>query len=126
MAFRRRASAIIIKDNQILMVRISDQGKSWWCLPGGTIEPNETPGQAISRELSEELNLNVNPRQLLYESLMPHERGVDYGILVDPPSGMPSLGVDRAVVEWAWCSLDEVDGSWQIDAVRKALAGKDA
>ena len=103
------------------MVRISDQGKSWWCLPGGTIEPNETPEQAISRELYEELNLKVKPRQRLYETHMPHARGVDYGILVDAPSGMPSLGVDRAIVEWAWCPLDEVDGSWQVDKVREAL-----
>jgi 8-oxo-dGTP pyrophosphatase MutT (NUDIX family) len=123
-AFRRRASAVIIKDDQILMVRISDQGKSWWCLPGGTIEPDETPEQAIRREMYEELELKVKPRQRLYKSSMPYERGVDYGILVDLPSHMPSLGVDRAVVEWAWCPLDEVDDSWQIDQVRKALAGE--
>jgi 8-oxo-dGTP diphosphatase len=126
MTFRRRASAVIIKDNQILLVRISDRGKSWWCLPGGTIEPDETPEQAILREMDEELNLKVKPRQRLYEALMPHEGGVDHGILVDLPSGMPSLGVDRAVVEWAWCPLDEVDDTWQIDQVKKALAGQEA
>ena len=126
MAFRKRASAVIIKDNQILMVKISDQRKSWWCLPGGTIESGETPEQAISRELYEELNLKIKPRQRLYESPMPHESGVDYGILVDLPPRMPSLGVDRAVIEWTWYPLDEVDDSWQIDEVRKALAGKEA
>ena len=125
MAFRRRASAVIIKDNQILMVKISDQGKSWWCLPGGTIEPDETPEQAILRELYEELNLNLKPRQRLYEAPMPHESGVDYGILVDLPPCIPSLGVDRAVIEWAWHPLGENTDSWQIDEVRKALVGKE-
>ena len=91
-----------------------------------TIEPDETPEQAISRELSEELNLNVNPRQRLYESLMPHEKGVDYGILVDPPARQPSLGIDQVVVEWAWRPLDEIDDSWQVDELRKALINGEA
>jgi 8-oxo-dGTP pyrophosphatase MutT (NUDIX family) len=123
MTFRRRASAVIIKHDQILMVRISDKGKSWWCLPGGTVEPGETPEQAIMRELDEELNLKIKPRQRLYESPWPDERGVDYGILVDLPPGVPSLGVDRAVVEWAWHPLDDIDDSWQVDLVKKAFAG---
>jgi 8-oxo-dGTP pyrophosphatase MutT (NUDIX family) len=123
---RRRASGVIIKDNRILMVRITDKGKSWWCLPGGTIQPNETPEQAISRELYEELNLQVKPGQRLYESLMPDEKGVDYGILIDPPAHKPSLGIDQAVVEWAWRPLDEIDDSWQVDRVRKALTNKEA
>ncbi len=119
---RRRASAVIIKDNRILMVKILDQGKSWWCLPGGTIEPGETPEQAILRELREELNLQAKPRQRLYEVPMPDEAGVDFGILVDPPSDEPILGIDRAVVDWAWCSLDEVSDSWQVKEIKKMLA----
>lgn len=123
---RRRASAVVVKDNRILVVRIIDKGKSWWCLPGGTVQPNETPEQAVARELYEELNLQVKPRQRLYESPMPHEKGVDYGILVDPPARKPSLGIDQAVVEWAWRPLDEIDDSWQVDEVRKALVNGEA
>ena len=123
---RRRASAVVVEDNWILMVRITDKGKSWWCLPGGTVQPNETPEQAVARELYEELNLQVKPRQRLYESLMPHEKGVNCGILVDSPAREPSLGIDQAVVEWAWRPLDEIDDSWQVDEVRKALINGEA
>jgi ADP-ribose pyrophosphatase YjhB (NUDIX family) len=123
---RRRASAVVIKDNRILMVRITDRGQSWWCLPGGTVQPNETPEQAISRELYEELDLQVQPRHRLYEALMPHEEGVDYGILIDLPARKPSLGIDQAVVEWAWRPLDEIDDSWQVDEVRNALSNREA
>ena len=38
---RRRASAVLLKGDRLLMVRISDHGRTWWCLPGGTIEPDE-------------------------------------------------------------------------------------
>ena len=118
---RKRASAVIIQEGQILMVQIEDQGKSWWCLPGGTIEPGETPEQAIRRELREELNVHAVPRRRLYMASMPDGAGMDYGIVVDPPSDVPALGDDPMVVRWAWHSLDCAAGSWQVDRVRKAL-----
>jgi 8-oxo-dGTP diphosphatase len=119
---RQRASAIIVKDNKVLVVRISDKGRSWWCLPGGTIVAVETPEEAIVRELREELNLKVIPRQRLFQVPMIHEVGTDYGILVDSPSQMPIVGVDPTVVDWDWRSLDELDDIWQAVEVKKALA----
>jgi len=121
METRKRAAAVILKDDQILMVKISDQGRSWWCLPGGTIEPGETPEQAIARELSEEPNLIASPSRRIYESQLPDEPRIDYGILVDLPPGDPSIGIDRAVVAWAWFPMDEVGDSWQVLEVKKAL-----
>jgi len=118
---RKRASAVIIRDEQILMVKISDRGRSWWCLPGGTIEPGETPEHAIVRELCEELNVQAVPRRRLYTVLMPDEVGVDYGILVDLPTDVPTLGIDPMVVGWAWRSLDQARDSWQVEKVREAL-----
>ncbi len=118
---RKRASAVIIQDNKILMVRISDRGKSWWCLPGGTIEPGETPDETVCRELREELNLRVKPQRRLYEVPLPDEPGVDIGILADAPTETPHLGIDPAVVEWAWRSLDQVDDCWQVDEARIAI-----
>lgn len=121
MTSRKRASAVIIKDNQILLVRIQDQGRTWWCLPGGTIEPDETPEQAIIRELYEELNLRATPQRRLYETPLPDEQGVDIGILVEPPTSGLSLGIDDAVVEWGWFPLDQDCERWQVCQVRKSL-----
>ena len=118
---RERASAVILRENQILMVRISDKGGSWWCLPGGAIQPGETPEQAAVRELQEELNLETRPRRSLYESPMPDGGGTDHGVLMDAPVDEPSLGVVPVVAEWAWPPLDAVDDSWQVEEVRKAL-----
>jgi 8-oxo-dGTP pyrophosphatase MutT (NUDIX family) len=118
---RERASAVILREDQILMVQIEDQGVSWWCLPGGTIEPGETPERAVVRELREELNVQAVPRRRLYTVPMPDGTGVDYGILVDLRTDMPALGSDPMVVDWAWRSLDCAGDAWQADQVRKVL-----
>jgi 8-oxo-dGTP pyrophosphatase MutT (NUDIX family) len=124
---RERASAVILKEGRILMVKIEDRGKSWWCLPGGTIEPGETPEQAVLRELREELNVQAVPRRRLYTAPMPNEVGIDYGIVVDLPTDVPTLGDDPMVVGWAWRPLDRAGDSWQVARVREALGmGSDA
>jgi 8-oxo-dGTP pyrophosphatase MutT (NUDIX family) len=121
MNYRKRASAVIIKYDQILLVKISDHGRTWWCLPGGTIEPDETPEQAIIRELQEELKLNAKPLCRLYKTPLPDEQGVDIGILVESLTGPLSLGIDSAVVEWGWFPLDQTSEWWQVRQVCRIL-----
>jgi 8-oxo-dGTP pyrophosphatase MutT (NUDIX family) len=44
-------------DGRLLMVRKSDA--VYWAIPGGHVEKGETPGQAVTRELEEELQVQV-------------------------------------------------------------------
>ena len=55
------ACALVDADNRVLIAQ-RPRGKSMaglWEFPGGTIEPGETPEQALLRELSEELNIET-------------------------------------------------------------------
>lgn len=56
------AGAILLdKDNKILLMHRNTKDKKEWELPGGKLEENELPEQAVVRELKEELNIEVQP-----------------------------------------------------------------
>jgi len=52
---RDSAFAIILHSRYVLLVKARD--KSNWQLPGGRLEPGETPAQAVIREVKEETGL---------------------------------------------------------------------
>ena len=62
-------AAIIKKDNLYLIVqrnRNKYMGLKWE-FPGGKVEPNETFHEALSREIQEELNININVYEKIAE-----------------------------------------------------------
>ena len=55
---RLSARVLLIDDvDRVLLVRFHDGDRSWWCTPGGGIEPGESPREAARRELLEEVGL---------------------------------------------------------------------
>lgn len=52
------ATAIVLDNNQVLLLKHRKLG--WWLPPGGHIETNEDPVQAVRREVREEVGLEVD------------------------------------------------------------------
>jgi len=52
------------RNDELLMVRVRDNLK--WYLPGGKLEENETPKQALIREIYEELTIELFPESIHY------------------------------------------------------------
>jgi 8-oxo-dGTP diphosphatase len=65
----KSAHVVIVKDDKILIVRRS-QTDEWmpghYGLPGGKLDENETPTEALSRECKEEVNLDILPKNLIF------------------------------------------------------------
>lgn len=56
-------AVIVDESNRILLAKHADTKQ--WVLPGGSIEPNEKPVDAVIREAFEETNLVIEPRKIL-------------------------------------------------------------
>lgn len=59
-------SVIIEKEGNVLLIkRAYDPLKDYWCLPGGFIESDERPEDAVTRETKEEINLDIKIKRLV-------------------------------------------------------------
>lgn len=57
----RVAAAIIVKDGRIFATqRGYGNYKDWWEFPGGKLEDGETPEEALTREIREELRAEIS------------------------------------------------------------------
>ena len=56
---RYRAAAFVLDDNKVLLIHRFKNGEEYYAVPGGGVEPNETPEVAAVRELKEETSLDI-------------------------------------------------------------------
>lgn len=96
--------AIAVRDGALLLIRRGHApSRGRWSLPGGRVEPGETPQQALVRELVEETGLTVEVGELVGEVLRPGPDGITYKIqdfMVTPVHGEPVAGDDAMDVAW--------------------------
>ncbi len=95
---RKRAAAVIVRDGRVLMVHERSRrsgGGEWWTLPGGGLEPGETPEQAVRREVFEETGLVVSAARHVLE--MPYPSGMTSVFSVDVADGEPRIGIDDGI-----------------------------
>lgn len=61
-----RAQVVLLKEGCILLARHERGEHSYWVLPGGEVEPDETPEEAAVRETREESGLCITVERLLF------------------------------------------------------------
>jgi 8-oxo-dGTP diphosphatase len=118
---RLRVTLIIVRDEEILLIDRQRNGRSYYVIPGGGVEPGESLAQAALREAQEELSLDVELGPLLYTR--PWDDGrfqqMEYAFLVSSYDGQPMLDdpeiLDKQtpdnVYSLQWLPLTTLNGS---------------
>ncbi|MDY6777048.1 MAG: NUDIX hydrolase [Candidatus Nanohaloarchaea archaeon] len=102
---------VIEYDGQIALVkRKYDPYQGDWALPGGHVDPGETPREAVVREAYEETGLDVELEDEIgeFSDEIQDPRGpviqIAYACSTDDPALDPATDADDA----AWFELDEL------------------
>ena len=83
--------------SRVLLMRRLKGGRRYTVLPGGGIEPGETPGQAAVRELAEETGLVATVAGHL--AAVDHDDQRAHYLLMAAVTGEPTLGGPEALAE---------------------------
>jgi ADP-ribose pyrophosphatase YjhB (NUDIX family)/GNAT superfamily N-acetyltransferase len=113
---RKRAIAQLLvrdPDDRVLLCRLTY--KDDWDLPGGVVEVHESPQLAVSREIAEELALDLEPERLLLTDWLPSWSGWDDALClvfdggVHAPAILEQMVVQPREIRTAeFCTLDQV------------------
>ncbi len=113
-----RYQGAIVQRDCVLLIRYRDpqSERTFWMVPGGCLEPNESEEECVQREMREEVNLLVRVERLLVdddEKVSIYDRHKTYLCYVE--SGVPSPGYEPeflvpegyGIIETGWFHLGQ-------------------
>ena len=135
---RERASAVIVKGEQILFLRRVKPEREYFIFPGGGVEKGESIEEALLREVKEELSLEVKKCKFIFSieniaissTATIHKGNRDeYYFLIEEYAGTPEIGGpekermnEQNQYHIVWLGLDEMekmDNVYPKDGVRQ-------
>ncbi|MGI8456819.1 MAG: precorrin-6y C5,15-methyltransferase (decarboxylating) subunit CbiE [Propionibacteriaceae bacterium] len=108
---RQRARAVVIRGGEVAVIKRIKQGRRYAVLPGGKVEPGETPAQTAVRELAEETCLHTRVDRLLWHD---EPNGQSYFLMVPTDGALRLVGPETAhcgpqnQYEPCWARADEL------------------
>jgi ADP-ribose pyrophosphatase YjhB (NUDIX family) len=108
-----RVAAIIIENNKLLMICHKKNNHEYYLLPGGKVEYMESLDVALKRELKEELNININVKDIAIVSDSIDEKGTRHTInicfMCDYVSGDYKIGDEDILLKYKFTSCEDLE-----------------
>ncbi|WP_408952602.1 NUDIX domain-containing protein [Lysobacter sp. Hz 25] len=124
---KRISAGGLIRNGSGEILIVKPAYRAGWLLPGGIVEHDESPMQALYREIQEEVALRVRPQRLLcvdYLSAGPDFSESVHLLFECAPLDEEAVGairIDRVeLIEFRFCSLDEAE-SLLVPSIAKRL-----
>jgi 8-oxo-dGTP diphosphatase len=111
------AAAIILRGEEVLLAR-RPEGKhlaGLWELPGGKVEPQESPEEALAREVREELGIEIRG---VRPYLFVHHRYPEKRILMLTYLCEAIQEPGQGETAWRWQRISEIDPNEMPEADR--------
>ncbi len=126
--------AVVVHDGRLLLVRRGrEPGRGLWSIPGGRLEPGETPAEGCAREVLEETGLAVETGAVLGTVERPGLGGSTYVIddldctvasaAVRAADGRPALEPGDDADDAIWASSDLLATLPLVPELLETLAG---
>lgn len=125
---KKAARAIVLKDDNILLMKRHKMGKEYYTLLGGRVEMGETPEQNAIREVKEESTIDITDPRLVFIEDAGEPYGLQYVYLCTYVQGEPSLPDESEETYWTVPDKNTYEPMWvavsrlsQIDFVSPLL-----
>ena len=121
----RVAAAVVWSENRLLLTRRPPGGPLGllWELPGGKLEPGESPERALVREIREELGVGARPGEVIAIETHEYAHGLRVEIsFISCELDSLDLVAGPGVHDIRWWALDEIDPSQVLEGDRRFLS----
>nr|WP_281374774.1 NUDIX domain-containing protein [Nocardioides soli] len=112
---KRAIGQMLIRDHDGRVLLCSLTYKTDWDLPGGVVEVNEAPREAVAREIEEELGLEIPAGPLVLTDWLPAWSGWDDALCLVFDGGRHDAALTDTIVREAreirtaeFCTVDQV------------------
>ena len=129
---KRMGSGALFWDKRGHFLLLKQSYRNYWTIPGGVVDENESPRQAVVREIKEELNLDVKVKQLLAVSYNSAKGDVNEnlqwifygGVLTEKEKKKIKIDGEE-IIDFRFVPVEEVDELTQRDlAIRLRMYRK--
>ncbi len=103
--------AVVAIEHDGTVLLLGQPHRKGWSLPGGLIDHGETPAEAVTREVREEIGLDIDPGDHVAVGVHPHSQSIDviFRVLVQERPDLHLASEARRSQWWRLEELGDVD-----------------